>query len=460
MITSSFDQSLITKYNIPCPRYTSYPTALQFSDNVFSTDYIEQANNSNLASKPLSLYFHIPFCNTLCYYCACNKIITKNKDRAALYVELLQKEIIMQSKLFDQNRSVTQLHWGGGTPTFLNEEQITSIMDTTRQHFNLYPDDSTTHEYSIEIDPRSVNTNTIKYLRANGFNRISMGVQDFNPIVQKAVHRIQDREETIAIIEAARRENFKSIHLDLIYGLPYQNTTSFADTIKQIIDISPDRISLFNYAHLPHRVPSQKRIDENTLPAPAEKLQILHNSIEQLINSGYVYIGMDHFAKATDELTIAQQKGSLYRNFQGYSTHADCDLIGLGISSISSFNNSYFQNTYTEAEYTKRIENQEFATIKGLILDHDDLLRKTIINNLACNFKLDIMAIEQQFKINFKDYFADELESFNNIINDELAILNNQFITVTDKGRFLIRNICATFDKYLAAVKTGHSKAI
>ena len=441
-----FDTDLIKKYDIAGPRYTSYPTAVQFTPDFTEQDYRAQAALSNQSDRDLSLYFHLPFCDTICYYCACNKVITKDRNKADPYLEALHKEIAMQAELFDSSRKVNQLHWGGGTPTFINPQQMTELMQVTRQHFNLHDDDS--GEYSIEIDPREVNRESIKLLRDIGFNRMSLGVQDFDPAVQKAVNRIQSEEQTLSALSNAREFGFKSISTDLIYGLPLQTVDSFAVTLQRIIELSPDRISLFNYAHMPELFKPQRRINEADMPGAEIKLSILKQSTEQLIDAGYVYIGMDHFAKPDDELSIAQQQGKLYRNFQGYATHADCDLIGLGITSIGTIHNSFSQNIKTLDEYQSTINSGKLAIFRGVEIDQDDLIRRDVIMQLICHFYLNFSTIEAKHNIEFCDYFSSELKNLATMCEDGLLEVNDQTIKVTDKGRLLIRNICMTFDRY------------
>ena len=330
-----FDLDLINRYDKAGPRYTSYPTALELHDGFTEAHYRAEIVKSNALGGPLSLYFHIPFCDTVCFYCACNKIVTKNRQHAEPYLANLLKEIALQGSLFDSNRVVNQLHWGGGTPTFLNAQQMQQLMDATRQHFSLKEDD--TGEYSIEIDPRETNSETIKHLRSLGFNRISLGVQDFDPAVQKAVNRLQTEAQTFGVLEQARAEGFRSTNIDLIYGLPLQTVESFSKTLDKVLQVSPDRFSIFNYAHMPSRFKTQRQINDADMPNAKVKLDILQMVGQKLLAAGYVYIGMDHFAKPDDELAIAQREGKLYRNFQGYSTHSDCDLIGFGITSIKTF---------------------------------------------------------------------------------------------------------------------------
>ena len=445
--TLVFDLALIRKYDKAGPRYTSYPTAVQFHDGFGAAEYRQEAQAGNATGKPLSLYLHIPFCDTVCFYCACNKIVTKNRRHAAPYLDHLHREMALQGALFDHSRPVTQLHWGGGTPTFISPVEMRELMRVTGEHFQLLHDDR--GEYSIEVDPRETDDGTVALLRELGFNRLSLGVQDFDPDVQKAVNRIQSRDLTLRVMEAARREGFKSISVDLIYGLPLQTTASFSRTVAEIIAQNPDRISVFNYAHLPELFKTQRQIDASALPAPEVKLEILQTVIEQLTGAGYVYIGMDHFAKPEDELTLAQQAGTLYRNFQGYSTHADCDLIGLGATSIGMVGDSYSQNLKTLEEYYARIDEGNLAVFRGVRLDADDRLRRAVITALICHFTLEFAAIERQFDICFSGYFATELTELADMQADGLLTVDKTSIQVLPAGRLLIRNICMAFDRYL-----------
>ncbi|MDJ0872880.1 MAG: oxygen-independent coproporphyrinogen III oxidase, partial [Gammaproteobacteria bacterium] len=351
-----FDAELIQRYDKSGPRYTSYPTAVQFHEAFGADRYAAWTEHTNgePIPRPLSLYFHIPFCDTVCFYCACNKIATKDRGKAVPYLDHLYREIQMQGALFDKDRSVDQLHWGGGTPTFISHQQMRELMQTTGEHFRLRDDDE--GEYSIEIDPREADSDTVAMLREIGFNRMSLGVQDFDPQVQKGVNRLQSYDETMTVLQAARAEGFKSVSVDLIYGLPFQSAASFDRTLDLIIGAGPDRLSLFNYAHLPEIFKPQRRIDADSLPSAAEKLRILQLSIQRLTDAGYVFIGMDHFAKPDDELAVAQQRHTLYRNFQGYSTHANCDLIGMGITSIGMVGDTYSQNVKTLDAYYGSLE--------------------------------------------------------------------------------------------------------
>ena len=456
-----FNEELIRRYDILAPRYTSYPTAPKFYpiDEQRYRDWVSLSHQNDVP-KPLSLYVHIPFCSTVCYYCACTKVITANRQHAIPYLRDLLKEIEMQEGLFDSERSVEQVHWGGGTPTFLNRGQMEQLMDTLRSCFRFC--DDTAGEYSIELDPREVDPEDIAFLRGLGFNRLSLGVQDIDQRVQIAVNRIQPIEKTLEVLQAANECGFGSISLDLIYGLPLQTLDSFKATIDAIILIKPDRLSVFNYAHLPERFKVQRQINPADLPSPAEKLRILKMTIETLCNAGYIYIGMDHFARPQDDLAKAQRNGSLHRNFQGYSTHGDCDLIGLGASSIGRINGNYAQNYHALEDYQESINGNVLPVTRGFELTFDDNLRRTIISELICHFRLDVPSIEYRYQIRFADYFADELKALTAMENDGLIDLQESEITVKTPGRLLVRNICAVFDHYFnwGGKKERFSKAI
>ncbi|MDX8414239.1 MAG: oxygen-independent coproporphyrinogen III oxidase [Mariprofundales bacterium] len=448
-----FNLDLIHKYDKAGPRYTSYPTAPMFHDGINAAAYGDALHRASSIDAPISLYLHVPFCDTVCYYCGCNKIATKQRHRATPYVESMRKEINMLADRLGNRRKVSQLHWGGGTPTFLNEEQFRQLMTTMHDRFDFLPDDE--GEYSIEIDPRECDANMVALLRELGLNRMSMGVQDFDPAVQQAVNRIQSREETLHILTEARCHGFQSINIDLMYGLPLQNIDRFDATLNTIIDFSPDRIALFNYAHLPHMFPPQRRIDESQLPTPQQKLAILKHSIDKLLDAGYQFIGMDHFAKPDDELTIAQKEGKLYRNFQGYSTHADADMVGIGITSIGYIDNTFVQNSKTLDGYYDAIDNNNFAVFRGYQLSEEDLLRRHIIMRLMCDFALDFTAVEKKFSITFRRHFADALEELEAMAADGLLDLTPTTITVRTAGRMLIRNIVMPFDAYLRKKQEG-----
>jgi len=445
----TFDPELLRRYDKSGPRYTSYPTAVQFHGGFGDAQYRAWVERTNKESppRPLSLYFHIPFCDTVCFYCACNKIITKNRSRATTYLSRLHREVELQGALYDRGRRVDQLHWGGGTPTFISQDEMRALMEITRRYFTLRDDDQ--GEYSIEVDPREANAESIALLRALGFNRISLGVQDFDPAVQQAVNRIQTEAETFAVLEAARGNGFRSVNMDLIYGLPLQTVESFARTLDKIIGAGPDRLSIFNYAHLPQMFKSQRQIEDAKLPSPQMKLDILQLTIEKLTAAGYVYIGMDHFAKPDDELAVAQRSGTLYRNFQGYSTHADCDLVGLGMTAISQVGASYAQNMRTLDEYYARLDAGELAVFRGVELDADDRLRRAVITSLICHFTLDIPRVEREHGVRFRDYFAAELADLAAMRQDGLLTVKDDRIDVEPRGKLLIRNICMVFDKYL-----------
>jgi oxygen-independent coproporphyrinogen-3 oxidase len=444
-----FDEALIRRYDQSGPRYTSYPTVAQFHTDITEQDYQRWARHSNEdpIPRPLSLYFHIPFCDTVCFYCACTKVVTKNHDRATRYLDYLDKELALHAALFDPDRKVEQLHWGGGTPTFLDNDEIRRLMDMTREHFSLLDDDS--GEYSIEVDPRSVDEAKLRVLREVGFNRISLGVQDFNPDIQKAVNRIQDESITRGVLDTARGLGFKSVNMDLIYGLPLQTVATFSDTLQRTIRMSPDRIAVYNYAHLPERFKPQRRINETDLPSAQAKLDILQQTIHLLTDAGYVYIGMDHFSKPDDELTLAQQNGTLHRNFQGYSTHVDCDLIGIGMSAIGRVCDNYHQNVRDLDQYYELLDTGHLPLERGIELEPDDLLRREIITQLMCHFMLDIRALEARWHIDYMQHFSNEHEALLAMQDDGLLSITKDTLHILPAGRLLVRNICMVFDHYL-----------
>ncbi|HMC13960.1 MAG TPA: oxygen-independent coproporphyrinogen III oxidase [Gallionellaceae bacterium] len=449
------DLDLIRRLDRNGPRYTSYPTADRFTQTFNAESYQNWMAKREIGgiSRPLSLYIHIPFCNTLCFYCACNKIITKDRSKSARYMQYLVKELEMQAALMPGKRRLEQLHWGGGTPTFLSDDEMRILMDAINQNFTLVKDG----EYSIEIDPRKVSDETIALLGDLGFNRISIGVQDFDPLVQKAVNRIQSEEETLRVIRAARDNGFKSVSLDLIYGLPKQTMESFKTTLDKVIAANPDRLSIYNYAHMPTVFMPQRRIHEKDLPAPQTKLDILKLAVNMLTDAGYVYIGMDHFAKPDDELAVAQRQGRLHRNFQGYSTHADCDLVALGVSAIGKIGPTYSQNFREDEEYYAALDRNVLPVMRGMELDADDLLRREIIQALMCHFAVTKEAFNTEFQIDFDSYFATELAELGEYGREGLLVMSPQNIVVTPKGRMLIRNICMVFDKYLRT-KQEHAR--
>jgi len=445
-----FDAEIIGKLSQSGPRYTSYPTADRFQQDFGYGQFLEAVAGLRMrrSQRPLSLYVHIPFCDTICYYCGCNKIVTKDHSKAATYLGYLKQEIDMQGRLFAGMGQIEQLHFGGGTPTYLSDRQMGDLMTHLHENFSFAPDAQ--GEYSIEIDPRTVSVERVHSLRAQGFNRISLGVQDFDPEVQKAVNRIQPEAETRAVMDAARAAGFRSISIDLIYGLPKQTMASMEQTLDKVIDADPDRIALYNYAHLPHLFKPQRRIAEADLPTAAVKLDLLALCIRRLCAAGYVYIGMDHFAKPGDELAVAQRQGRLQRNFQGYSTRAEADLISCGVSAISAVGATYSQNEKTLEAYYEKLDDGKLPVTRGIKLDTDDLLRRIVIQKLMCNFELSISSIEQAYPIRFPLYFAAELEKLKAFEDDGLVQIDPQWISVTPKGRLLIRNICMVFDRYLS----------
>jgi oxygen-independent coproporphyrinogen-3 oxidase len=446
-----FDAALLRKMRSAGPRYTSYPTADRFHSGFGYRDYLAAvaARRTRGATKPLSLYLHIPFCEDICYYCACNKIVTRRTEKAAVYLAYLKREIAMQASLFSGMNQLRQLHLGGGTPTYLNDAQMEELMAHVRQHFDMAPDAA--GEYAIEVDPRTVTPERIGRLRQQGFNRISLGVQDYDEAVQRAVNRVQPQAQTQAIIDAARQHGYRSVNVDLIYGLPEQNLSTMAATLDKVILAAPDRIALYHYAHLPHLFKPQRRIDTARLPDAETKLEMLSMAISRLGAAGYVYIGMDHFAKPDDELAVAQQQGRLHRNFQGYSTHADADVVACGVSAIGALGMSYSQNVKTLDAYYERIDANELPVERGISLSMDDAVRRAIIQMLMCHFELAVDAVETAFPIVFADYFASELEQLRALEADGLVEVGPQWLSVTPRGRLLIRNICMVFDRYLAA---------
>ncbi|MEZ9452406.1 oxygen-independent coproporphyrinogen III oxidase [Vibrio splendidus] len=439
-----WDQEILNKYNYSGPRYTSYPTALEFHEAFTVADYDMAC--TQYPERPLSLYVHIPFCHKLCYYCGCNKVITRHSHKADEYLDVIEHEIRQRASLLN-GRQVTQLHFGGGTPTFLTKTQITRLMMILREEFNFTAD----AEISIEVDPREIELDVLDHLRNEGFNRLSIGVQDFNKEVQKLVNREQDEEFIIAMVKRAKELGFRSTNLDLIYGLPKQTQALFAETLKQVLEMKPGRLSVFNYAHMPQLFAAQRKIKDEDLPEPKEKMAILQDTIETLTGAGYQFIGMDHFALPEDELAVAQREGILHRNFQGYTTQGEADLIGFGVSAISMVGDAYAQNQKELKKYYAQVNDLRHALWKGVALDSDDLLRREVIKQLICNFKLDKNMIESEFSVNFNRYFKEDLGLLQTFINDELVEVDDKEIRVTLRGRLLIRNICMCFDKYLRA---------
>ncbi len=446
----TIDQALLKKYNINGPRYTSYPTAKEFSESVSSESYhwhVEDSNQDPIP-KPLSLYLHIPFCKSLCYYCGCHKVITQNTSKAQNYLDTLHKEIELQAKLFAKDREVKQIHLGGGTPTYFNTADIHKILDTIENHFNLTP--ISQREFGIEIDPRTTTTTDIKRLALMGFNRMSFGIQDFDRDVQIAINRIQDKDETIDLLKAARSAGTKSLSVDLIYGLPKQTADSFAKTLEEIIKVKPDRIALYNYAHMPQTIKSQKLINDEDIPSAKVKLALLTLSIDTLTAVGYRHIGMDHFALPDDPLSQSLEQGTLHRNFQGYSTHGDCDIIGFGVSAISKVGDIFSQNYKKLFDYQNRIQQKSLAIEKGCSLSIDDKIRAAVIQHIMCSQTLDINAFNRTHSIIFECYFKKEIEKLSPMINDGLLIITPEKLKITEKGRLLLRNIAMAFDTYLS----------
>nr|WP_314229783.1 oxygen-independent coproporphyrinogen III oxidase [uncultured Kingella sp.] len=444
-----FDRELIASLPASGPRYTSYPTADRFYNEFQQPEYIATLENTLSGSlKPVSLYVHIPFCNVICYYCGCNKVITKDTRKADEYLTYLEKEMALLAPHLHGKHKLAQLHFGGGTPTFLSDEQLERVFAMIREHFELLPDG----EYSIEIDPRKVSRESVFKLGKLGFNRMSVGIQDFDPKVQAAVNRIQTVEETRNVIEAAREAGFKSISVDLIYGLPHQSVESIKPTLETVLSLSPDRLALYHYAHLPHIFKPQRRIDTNAVPSSEEKLDILQYAVHLLDERGYVFIGMDHFAKPEDELAIALREGRLQRNFQGYSTYADCDLVAIGVSSIGKIGDTYSQNERDLAQYYAALDNNQLPIMRGFRLSDDDVMRRQIIQDLMCRFALEL----SDYRADFAEYFAEEMPDLQRIA--ELGLIEWQpetgSLNVTPKGRFLIRNIAMIFDYYLRHKET------
>jgi oxygen-independent coproporphyrinogen III oxidase len=443
---------LLQKYSRPGPRYTSYPTAPVFNTDFSTQDYLSEIKRTNAdpAAPPLSLYFHIPFCDTLCYFCGCNMMITRDREKINKYLKYIIREMEMVSKLIRDDRKVVQIAWGGGTPTYLSPDEIRELSDATRRLFDF--DENI--EAGVEFDPRGMTKEHVEALKDGGFNRVSMGVQDFNPKVEEAVNRFQSEEETRQVIDWAHECGFESVNLDLIYGLPHQTLESFEDSLDRVIAIDPDRFAVFNYAHVPWMKKHMSLIHEEDLPSPETKLRIHLRTIEKLAEAGYAFIGMDHFAKPDNELAIAQRNKTLYRNFQGYTTHAGTDLYGFGITSIGQFDRMYQQNVKTLNEYYPRIDAGEPATHVGYMLSDDDLLRRDIIMTLMCDFELDKRKIEAKYGIEFESYFDGYADVLQELVDDACVENTNDKILVSDIGKLVIRNISMAFDAYLAKQMT------
>lgn len=453
----TWDPLMIQRYNRAGPRYTSYPTAVEFTPA--TSDACERSALAADSDKPLSLYFHIPFCRHVCYYCGCNKIVTKHRDRAEAYLAELYREIDLKAALVDRSRPVEQLHLGGGTPTYLSDDQLRQLMTYVRQRFSLQDNESS--DFSIEIDPRELSPDTLKTLRDLGFNRVSFGVQDLNERVQIAVNRVQPEEMIEAVMRDARALGFRSINIDLIYGLPHQTRSTFAETLERIIDMRPDRLSIFNYAHLPERFMPQRRINSEDLPDAPEKLAIFGTAITRLDQAGYQYIGMDHFALPDDELAIAQQKGKLHRNFQGYTTHGNCDLIGFGVSSISQIGSSFFQNQTDLGNWGEQLNKGLLPTMRQVSSTTDDLIRKTVIMSLLCHLTVKFDDLNTLFAIDSRSYLSRSTEQLREMEKDGLVTVTSEAISVTNAGRLMVRQVCMAFDAYRDENETRRfSKAI
>ncbi|WP_188709618.1 oxygen-independent coproporphyrinogen III oxidase [Polaromonas eurypsychrophila] len=440
--------ALLQRFDIPGPRYTSYPTADRFVEAFNAVDYGQAlVQRKTGVSTPLSLYVHIPFCESLCYYCACNKIITRHHSRSAGYLRYLSREMDLHTQQLGQGQTVTQLHLGGGTPTFLSDDELRELMAMLRRSFTLAPGG----EYSIEVDPRTVDAARLRTLAQLGFNRLSFGVQDFDADVQKAVHRIQPFEQVSALMAQARELDFDSLNMDLIYGLPRQSPESFARTLEQVLQLRPDRIALYAYAHLPERFKPQRRIHSADLPGAAAKVAMLAQSLAAFRDAGYVYIGMDHFALPHDALAVAKRQGRLHRNFQGYSTQPDCDLIGLGVSAIGRIGATYSQNAKTMEEYCDHLGQGRLPVVRGLALNRDDLARRAVIMALMCKGQVIFESIEQAWLLDFRSYFATELEQLRDMADAGLLLLDESGIEVTAQGWFFVRAVAMVFDRYLQA---------
>ncbi len=441
------DLELIRRLDQSGPRYTSYPTADRFVEAFDANAYESWLARRNVGgiARPLALYVHLPFCSTLCFYCGCNKIVTRNRGKGATYLRYLTQEIALQASALNDDSRVAHMHWGGGTPNFFTLDQVAELTRQLRRHFDL----STDGEFSIELDPRSVDAGYVAGLRELGFNRVSLGVQDFDPDVQRAVHRIQREQQTLDVVAAARQSGFRSINIDLIYGLPKQTLVSFERTLERVIAADPDRIAVYSYAHLPALFKAQRRIRDSDVPSAETRIKLLALAIRRLTSAGYQYIGMDHFAKVDDALAVAQRQGRLHRNFQGYSTHPECDLLALGVSAIGNIGPTYSQNFRTLDQYYSSLNNNTLPIMRGLELSADDLLRRAVIGALMCHFALSKESFAASYLINFDKYFETELEELREHEQLGLVELESDSISITSKGRLLVRNVCMVFDRYL-----------
>ena len=449
--TVDFDPALMARYDVPAPRYTSYPTALQFHAGFGEAALRGAIHASNEATppRPLSLYVHVPFCLSPCFYCGCTRVITRDIRKADRYLEYLHREIAMTAGLFDAGRPVRQLHLGGGTPNFLDLPRLGALVRDLATHFR-FATDADGVEAGIEVDPRHADFDYVCGLGALGFNRISIGVQDFDPAVQAAVNRTQSMARICEVLEAARAADFDSVNIDLIYGLPRQTLEGFGRTLDLVADFAPDRIAVYGYAHLPHVFKAQRQIRTEDLPDPATRLRLFGLALEKLRDRGYVYVGMDDFARPDDELVCAQRQGTLQRNFQGYSTRGDCDIVGLGMSAIGRIGNSYSQNARDLPSYCMALDNDRLPVARGIVLDDDDVIRRGVISELMCHGALDMRAFGGRQGIVFADYFAAELERLRQLEADGLVELDTQVLRVTPRGRLLLRNVAMCFDAYLS----------
>ncbi len=449
VVVPVFDPDLVARYDLNGPRYTSYPTAPHFRGDFGADDFIEQARRSNEDPIPrqLSLYMHVPFCFSPCFYCGCNRVVTREKVKGEIYLAHLYREIELTAPLFDRDRSVVQLHFGGGTPNFLDIGQMAELMDMFARHFTLGHD--AYREFGIELDPRYADAAYVRALAAMGFNRLSVGIQDFDPAVQNAVNRHQGIEQTRVVIETARAAGFRSVSVDLIYGLPRQSLDGFARTLSEVVALRPDRVAAYSYAHLPDIFKAQRQLDATDLPDAQTKLALLGMSVDALTGAGYRYIGMDHFAMPGDELVRAQDDGTLQRNFQGYSTHGGCDIVGLGVSSIGRIGDSYSQNVKDLIGYYAALDAGRLPVARGLRLSEDDMIRRDAINRLMCHGVIDVREFEAQHRLDFSVYFAQELYRLRQLATDGLVELKSERIEVTPRGRFLLRIVAMVFDAYL-----------
>ncbi|MDR1145345.1 MAG: oxygen-independent coproporphyrinogen III oxidase [Verrucomicrobiales bacterium] len=450
------DFALLSRYNVAGPRYTSYPTAPQFTETFTGEDLLREIADTDGAARPLSLYFHLPFCASVCLYCGCNVTFTTDRSRSAAYLRTLYREMDLLRPRLSADREVAQLHWGGGTPTFFAPRELAELIAGIKERFRFAAD----AELGVEVDPRVTTAAQLRVLGAAGFNRLSVGVQDFDADVQRAVHRIQSVEQTRAVIAEARGQGMRSVSVDLMYGLPRQSRDSFARTLEQVLALAPDRLALFNFAYLPAMIRRQQAIQAAELPPPAVKLAIFQLAVERLSAAGYEYVGMDHFARADDDLCRAQRAGRLCRNFQGYSTHADCDLLAFGVSAIGSPGRVYAQNHKSLRQYAAAIDRGQLATARGWRLSDDDLLRREVIMRLMCDFALRPLTVGRKFNVDFATYFAESLSALRPLERDGLLTVSDEKITVTPTGRFLIRNIAMCFDAYLQGGANRYSKTV